>query len=57
MLGVTIIRDLKHIRAIHRQFGSVPLRTLPQLGIAKYFWAVSRRPFRAVPKLRGIQKG
>ena len=47
-------QDLKHIRAIHRQFGSVPLKTFPQLGIAKYLWAVLGRGVRFVPFLNYV---
>src|SRR5205814_5014250 len=28
-------RDLKHIRAIHRRFGTVPLKSFPQMGFLK----------------------
>ncbi len=30
--------DLKHLKAIHRRFGSIPLKTFPTLSLYKKFW-------------------
>jgi imidazoleglycerol phosphate synthase cyclase subunit len=31
-------KDLHHLRAIHRQWGSRPLRSYPTLGVSRYLW-------------------
>ncbi|MCG6533286.1 MAG: N-acetyl sugar amidotransferase [Syntrophales bacterium LBB04] len=33
-------RDQRHLKAIHKQFGTVPLRTFPTMGIPGYLYAV-----------------
>jgi N-acetyl sugar amidotransferase len=47
-------RDLRHIKAIHRRFGSVPLRTFPMLGIAGSLWAVLGRGIKWIGILNYI---
>ncbi|MBI4705042.1 MAG: N-acetyl sugar amidotransferase [Deltaproteobacteria bacterium] len=39
-------RDLKHLRAIHRRFGNVPLTTFPQLSVRTSLYAVLWRRIR-----------
>ena len=40
-------QDLTNIRAIHRQFGSIPLKTFPTMGLMASIWA---RNFRRGPR-------
>jgi len=40
--------DYRHIRAIHRQFGSLPLRTFPKLGLFKFSYYVFAKRIRTV---------
>jgi hypothetical protein len=48
-------QDLKHLRAIHRRFGSKPLTTYPQLGFAKFVYAVLVRGVKYIPILNLLQ--
>lgn len=43
--------DLKHLRAIHRQFGKRKLRTFPQLGAARFLYYVLVKRIKYVPIL------
>lgn len=40
--------DLRHIRAVHRRFGSVPLRTFPQLHLASFTARILAGRYRMV---------
>jgi N-acetyl sugar amidotransferase len=44
-------QDLRHLRAIHRQFGSVRLRTLPQISLPRFVSAILLRGVRYIPIL------
>jgi N-acetyl sugar amidotransferase len=44
-------RDLKHIKAIHRKFGTHPMRTYPCASLLTYAWHVFVRRIRYVPIL------
>ncbi|MBM4076522.1 MAG: N-acetyl sugar amidotransferase, partial [Planctomycetes bacterium] len=44
-------QDLIHIRAIHRQFGTIPLKTFPTLSLPKFLWTVMVRGVKLVPIL------
>src|SRR5262249_32230158 len=44
-------RDLRHLKAIHGQFGSVPLRTFPTLGVPGSIVAVFVKRIRWIPIL------
>lgn len=44
-------QDLHHLKAIHRRFGSVPLRTFPRLGLARFLYHVFVRRVRMIPIL------
>lgn len=44
-------QDLKHVRAIHRRFGSVPLKTFPTLSLSRFVWAIMVRGIKLVPIL------
>jgi len=44
-------QDLKHIRAIHHRFGSIPLRTFPTLSLSRFIWSVMVRGIKLVPIL------
>jgi N-acetyl sugar amidotransferase len=44
-------QDLRHIRAIHRKFGKVPLRSTPCMSISKWVWNVFVRRIKWFPIL------
>ena len=44
-------QDLKHLRAIHRQFGSQPLRTFPQISLFRFVSAIMLRGVKYIPIL------
>jgi N-acetyl sugar amidotransferase len=44
-------QDLKHLRAIHRRFGSKKLTTFPQLSLLRYVYAVMVRRIKYIPIL------
>jgi N-acetyl sugar amidotransferase len=46
--------DLRHLRAIHRRFGSVPLRTFPQLSLATFAFNTFIRGIRTTPILNYV---
>lgn len=46
--------DLRHLRAIHRRFGSAPLKTLPTISIPQYLWHLLARRTRVVNVLNHI---
>ena len=47
-------QDLKHLLAIHRRFGTMPLRTMPLISITDYVRDVFVRGIRQVPFLNYI---
>lgn len=47
-------QDLRHLRAIHRQFGTRPLKTLPVMSLADYLGDVFVRKIRQIPFLNFI---
>jgi N-acetyl sugar amidotransferase len=48
-------RDQKHVKAIHKEFGTVPLRTFPTMGIPDYLYAVLIRRIRWLSLLNYIE--
>jgi N-acetyl sugar amidotransferase len=44
-------QDLKHLRAVHKRFGSVRMRTMPTISLPNYLWYVLRKGIRQVPFL------
>lgn len=48
-------QDLKHIKAIHRRFGSVPLKTMPLISLADYFRYVFIKKIRQIPFINYIE--
>jgi hypothetical protein len=47
-------KDWIHIRALHRRFGSLPIRTFPHLSKASFAWSVLARGIRFVPVLNWL---
>lgn len=47
-------QDLRHIKALHRRFGSVPMRTMPLIGLLDYQRYVLVKRIRQVPFLNYI---
>ena len=47
-------RDLKHIAAIHRRFGSVPMKSYPRASLLTYAWLVFIRKIRYVSLLNYV---
>jgi N-acetyl sugar amidotransferase len=47
--------DLYHIRAIHRQFGRVPLKTFPQLSLASFSARILSGSYRMVNLLNYVE--
>ena len=47
-------QDLRHLRALHRRFGTVALRTMPTISVPRYFWYVLARRIRQVPFLNYV---
>lgn len=47
-------QDFRHIKALHRRFGSVPLRTMPVLNLGHYLSYVLVRRIRQIPFLNYI---
>ena len=46
--------DLKYIKAVHKRFGKVPLRTYPRFGLAKLFYYMAVKRIRPVSILNYI---
>lgn len=46
--------DLRHLRAIHRRFGSKPLKTFPQLSLMRFAFNTFVRGIRSTPILNYI---
>ena len=46
--------DLKHLKAIHKRFGKVPLKTLPKLRLTTFLYNVIVRGIRIIPILNYI---
>jgi hypothetical protein len=44
-------RDLKHIKAVHKEFGKIPLKTFPTLGIWKLAYYVLIKKIKYFPIL------
>lgn len=47
-------QDLKHIKAINRQFGGRPLKTMPLISLPDYFYYVFIKKIRQIPFLNFI---
>lgn len=47
-------RDLRHLRAIHREFGSAKLRTFPTIGVMSSLYSVFLKGIRWIPILNYI---
>ena len=47
-------QDLRHIKAVHGRFGTVPLRTMPTISILRYFYYVFVKRIRQIPFLNYI---
>jgi N-acetyl sugar amidotransferase len=47
-------QDLRHLEAVHRRFGTRPLRSLPKLGLARYLSHVFVRGIRLIPVLNYV---
>lgn len=41
-------QDLRHIKAIHAKFGSIPIKTTPTLSLKKYIWLVMVKGIRII---------
>lgn len=48
-------QDLKHLIALHKRFGSIPLRTMPLIGLLKYVYYVFGKKIRQIPFLNFIE--
>lgn len=44
-------QDLKHLKAVHRRFGAKRLRTLPQLSLCRFVYAIMVRGVKYIPIL------
>ena len=47
-------QDLRHLKAVHRRFGTVPLKTLPGISVPGYLRDVFVRKIRQIPFLNYI---
>lgn len=47
-------QDLRHLQAIHKRFGKIPLKTLPKLGLTRFLYYVFIRGYRIIPILNYI---
>lgn len=48
-------QDLRHLKALHRLFGSKPLRTMPTISLSQYLYYVFRKGIRQIPFLNYIE--
>ncbi len=48
-------QDLRHLRAIHKRFGSRKLRTMPQISLTRFVSAVLLRGVRYIPLLNYLE--
>jgi len=48
-------QDLKHLRAVHRRYGSIPIKTLPTISLFQYVYDVFVKGIRQVPFLNYIE--
>jgi hypothetical protein len=48
-------QDLKHLKAIHKTFGKLPIKTLPTISLFDYFYYVFIKGIRQIPFLNYIQ--
>lgn len=46
--------DLKHLRSIHKQFGTLKLKTFPQIGLPTFTWRIMSGSYRMVNLLNYI---
>jgi N-acetyl sugar amidotransferase len=46
--------DLRNLKALHRRFGTVPLRTMPTISVRQYFYYIFWKGIRQVPFLNFI---
>ncbi len=44
-------QDLKHLRGVHAQFANTPLKTLPQISLHRFVWAMTVKRLRYIPIL------
>ena len=44
-------QDLKHLKAVHKRFGSSSLKTLPQIPLRRFVWAMTGKRMRYIPIL------
>jgi len=47
-------QDLRHMKAVHRRFGSKPLRTMPTISVPAYLYYVLVKRIRQIPFLNYI---
>lgn len=48
-------QDLKHLSAIHKRFGKIPLKTLPKLGIFRFLYYVLVKKIKMIPLLNYLE--
>jgi len=48
-------QDLRHMKAIHRRFGTMPLKTMPTISMGHYFYYVLVRGMRQIPFLNYME--
>lgn len=48
-------QDLKHLKALHRRFGTVPLKTMPTISLGHYIYYVLGRGIRQIPFLNYVE--
>ncbi len=47
-------QDLKHLQAIHKRFGKIPLKTLPKLSLIRFLYYIFVQKIRIIPILNYI---
>ncbi|NPU86192.1 MAG: N-acetyl sugar amidotransferase [Syntrophaceae bacterium] len=47
-------QDRKHLEAVHRRFGTVPLKTTPRLSLSRFIYLVFVRGIRLIPILNYV---
>jgi N-acetyl sugar amidotransferase len=48
-------QDLRHIKSIHRRFGTLKLKTMPTISLATYLYSVFGRGLRQIPYLNYVE--
>jgi N-acetyl sugar amidotransferase len=48
-------QDLRHLKALHRRFGMIPLRTMPTLSLRRFLFDVLIKKTRQIPFLNYIE--